>query len=194
METAGKKVRSQRFKKVMLQLKYSLRLPCLLSHPWQTTRRCRSGFFFVPTQTTWVVVTQNKGKSSFFRQGNLSKRRYVTEISRLYLKCICQIANFPEVGKNEWLDAVVTASHILSVLLGTLLLSFFRLKSVCLLSSVPRCICVCLSQSWRPWKWDSKKWVIECLQKAVSNKKNYICIHVKETRFTTHIWRGWVNM
>lgn len=40
-------------------------------------------FFFVPRQTTWVAMTQNKGKSYFFRQGNLSKRRYVTEISRL---------------------------------------------------------------------------------------------------------------
>lgn len=100
-ETAGRKVRSQKFKTLMLQLKYSLSLPCLLSHPWQMTCCCWSDFT-LSQRTTWVTVTQNTGKSAFFWQSNPSKMRYVSEISEAPI-CLTWL--------NKGLDTDVTASH-----------------------------------------------------------------------------------
>lgn len=80
-------------------------------------------FFFLSQdrqlESPWLRIKANLTffDRAIFQKGDMWLK---SAGSKTYLKCICQITNFPEVGKNKLLDAVVTASHILCVLLGTL--------------------------------------------------------------------------
>lgn len=96
-ETNGdslEKVRSQKFKKVILQLKYSLGLPCLLSHAWQMTLcYCWSNFNLsqhTPPKSLWLWR-----QICLLWQTNLSKTRcdWNQQVSNMHLKCTCQILN-----------------------------------------------------------------------------------------------------